>query len=187
AGGNGGRLEPGQVVRPAAGNGRRVGVGKGVRGPYSFWSRDGRRVYGFGHDPEKQDKRDPKQPGPYHMENWVVDLATGKKSAVEVPGTCAIKDESPDGRRFLTVESELEKTPDGKLRYRYRAFVTTPGPKPDHRPLAPDLGDLIGLSFSPDGNKVLALRPISADLIGYLELLSIDVKTEKTVRLNLIP
>jgi RNA polymerase sigma factor (sigma-70 family) len=187
AGANGGALEFRHAVRPVVGNEKPAEVVKEVRGPYSFWSRDGRRVYGAGYDPEKQDKRDPKQLGLYEMENWVVDLASGKKSAVPVPNTCAIRDESPDGRHFLTVEFGPEKDPDGKVRNRSRAFVTTPGAKPDHRPLAPYLGDLIGLSFSPDGSKVLALRPIPADVIGYFELLSIDVKTEKAVRLNLVP
>jgi RNA polymerase sigma factor (sigma-70 family) len=187
AGANGGSVESRHAIRPLAGNEKPVEVVKEVRGPYSFWSRDGKRVYGFGHDPEKQDKREAQQLGPYEMENWVVDLATGKKSAVQVPNTCAIKDESPDGRRFLTTESALEQTPDGKFRYASRTFVTTPGVKPDHKRLAPDLGDMTGLSFSPDGSTVLALLPLTGEVIGYFELVSVDVRTGKAIHLNQMP
>ena len=137
-----------QVIRPVSGNEKPMEVLTDIRGPSAFWSRDGKRIYGCGHDPVKHDKREPQQLGVYEQENWVVDLATGKKSAVQVPDTCAIKDESPDGKQFLTAESELVKKENGTFHYAARTYITTPGSKPDHKRLGDDLGDLGGLSFS---------------------------------------
>jgi hypothetical protein len=185
SGSTGGPIECRHVVRPLAGPGRPVEVVTGVRGPLTFWSRDGRRVYGAGYDPDKHDRRGLQDPGVYEMANWVIDLRTGKKSAVAVPAACAIRDESPDGKRFLT--SELEKGRDDKFRHRYRTFITTPGAEPVHTRLAADLGDLIPLSFSPDGGRVLALRLLPGDVIGYYELLAVDVKTGVSRRLNQVP
>jgi hypothetical protein len=176
------------VIRPLTGNEKPIEVVTGVLGGrHSFWSRDGRRVYGYGDEPQKAPKRGRNQLGPYERVNWVVDLASGKKSTVQVPSTCAIKDESPDGRHFLTVELGPEQDPNGPVRHRSRTFLTTPGAKPDHRRLAPDLGDLIGLSYSPDGANVLALQPIPGDPFGHAVLLSVNVKTGKGVQLNLTP
>jgi hypothetical protein len=79
---------------------------------------------------------------------------------------------------------ELENGADNKFWYRYRAFVTTPAPQPTHTRLAEKLGDLIPLSFSPSGAKVLALRLITGDVIGCYELLAVNVTTGAAVQLN---
>lgn len=160
---------------------------KGVHGAYAFWSRDGQRIFGSGYDAEKMDKFDSKDEGPYFMENWVFDRKSGKKSTVEVPSTCAIRDESPDGKCFLTNELSNEKRADGRRHYCTRAFITTPGTKPEHKRLAPELGEFSGFSFSPDGTKVLALRPDPGKFEGGYEVLTVDLKTGKTVLLNKIP
>jgi Tol biopolymer transport system component len=117
----------------------------------------------------------------------VVDVKSGKRSAVAVPKHCQLRDESPDGKRFLSLETTLEKSADGRLRNRPRSFLTVPGIKPEHSQLAPELGELGGISFSPDGLKVLAVRPID-DRIGLLyELLTVDIKSGAINRLNIVP
>src|SRR5262245_53855181 len=60
-GANGGPVKSRHVIRPLTGNDKPTEVVKDVRGPSSFWSRDGKRVYGFGHDPEQDDRRNAKQ------------------------------------------------------------------------------------------------------------------------------